>query len=101
VTTAALAVEGEPIPGDPDGIEQLARDLLAMAVALEDQTTALRGLADEEWVGSAADVFREKRKKIPDVFAKLEGRYQATAAALVAYAPALRSARDMALAAVR
>ncbi|MBV9025369.1 MAG: hypothetical protein JO362_16605 [Streptomycetaceae bacterium] len=80
---AVLGEDSDPIPGDPDAMAQLGRDLRKTAEAIEREAGEIRALASvEEWKSDAATAFRASAEKAEDKLRKAFHRYHAAAEAL-------------------
>jgi uncharacterized protein YukE len=86
-----------PVDGDPDAIDLLARELRETAEQLRDfSADCSRVGQDEDWQGDTAVAFREKQAKIPETVRTIETRFRTVSDALGVFAARLRDARDQA-----
>ncbi|MCZ4121386.1 putative T7SS-secreted protein [Streptomyces sp. H39-S7] len=78
-----LGEHGDPVPGDPDTVARLGRDLRKTAESIEREAREIKALASvEAWKGKAADEFREQASKASDKLRKAFHRYDEAAKAL-------------------
>jgi hypothetical protein len=93
---------GDPVPGDPDRVEQLGRHYRKVAATIRDAATKLRQLADHNDMKSdAVDAVRSNAHKVADDITRAHERYDGVGQALVGYAPQLRDAQVESVAALR
>lgn len=77
---------GDPIPGDPEEVAGIGRDLADMAELITRQAGEIDALVDaENWDSDAAEAFREEAAGVSDQLRKAHARYDAAAAALGSY----------------
>ncbi|WP_078888666.1 DUF6531 domain-containing protein [Streptomyces sclerotialus] len=95
-----LDLEGDPTPGDPERVRNLARELHEFA---EDVGTALRQITDMasedavlKWSGRSAKKFKEEFDGVPGNLRKLRTSYDMAGDALAAYWPKLERAQSLA-----
>ncbi|AZM54783.1 hypothetical protein DMA15_21305 [Streptomyces sp. WAC 01529] len=75
--------DGDPVPGDPDRLEQLGRKLRKTADELERQVRHLKAASEvESWDSDAGKEFREKAKKCRGRLEAAHKRYEAVAGAI-------------------
>ena len=91
----------ELVPGDPDGVEQVAARLAQVAGSAADAAAKLHTLDTDVWSGEAADLYRGAIGEVPDRLARAAEAFGTAAQALRDYARALRDARSTAADAVR
>ena len=81
---------GDPLPGDPDGLAQLADHLQKEADGMRDALARLRAVnASEFWEGEAATAFADARGRVAPDLELLIGRIQLSADALRGFVPAM------------
>ncbi len=91
----------DPVPGDPDRVEQLGKHYRRVAEAINDAARKLRQIADHNDMQSdAVDAFRNNARKVADDISRAHERYDGVGQALVHYAPVLRDAQSESLAAL-
>ena len=91
----------DPVPGDPDEIERVAKSLADMAEEITRQTANLKKLATAEgWDADAGRTFADSARDLSGQLGKAHGRYRSAAGALKGYAPELRHAQSAADAAL-
>ncbi|MGW0736274.1 DUF6531 domain-containing protein [Streptomyces sp. NPDC002851] len=95
-----LDLEGDPVPGDPQRVRKLARELHDFA---EDVGTALRqirAMAGEDtlqrWSGKSANKFKEQFDGVPGNLTKLRTSYDLAGDAFADYWPKLERAQSLA-----
>lgn len=94
--------ESNPIPGNPDGVAVLSRDLASVACELREQTLTLQRISsDDFWEGDAANEFREHQTKLPPYLEQLATRYEKVSDALGQYHPELHEAQQEAFRALQ
>jgi hypothetical protein len=87
----------DPVPGDPDQVERIAKRYSDMAEELTRQAGNLRKLATTEgWDADAGRTFAESAGDLAGKLAKTHGRYAAVASSLKAWAPELHHAQQQA-----
>jgi uncharacterized protein YukE len=91
----------ELIPGDPDGVEQVAARLARVAGSAGDAAGRLHTLGADGWTGEAAELYREAVGDVPDRLTRAAEAFGTAAQALRDYALALRDARSTAANAIR
>ena len=91
----------ELIPGDPDGVEQVAARLTRVAGSASDAAGTLHTLDTDVWTGEAAELYRGAIGDVPDRLTRAAEAFGTAAQALRDYARALRDARSTATSAVR
>ncbi|WP_432094248.1 DUF6531 domain-containing protein [Streptomyces sp. bgisy100] len=96
-----LDLDGDPVPGDPDRVRHLARELHEFA---EDVGTALRGIrnmsaedAVQKWSGRSAKKFKEAFDGVPGNLRKLRTSYEMAGDAIAAYWPKLERAQALSI----
>ncbi|HEY5834535.1 WXG100 family type VII secretion target [Streptomyces sp.] len=78
-----LGEDGDPVPGDPEEVTRLGRELRRTAEAIEKEANEIRALASvESWKGKSADEFRDQAQKAEGKLRKALHRYEEAAAAL-------------------
>ena len=91
----------DPIPGDPDRVEQLGRHYQRVASAISDAATKLRRIAGHQDMQSeAVDAFRDSAGKVAADISRAHERYDGVGRALTGYAPELRDAQSESAAAL-
>ncbi|MDQ4125174.1 MAG: WXG100 family type VII secretion target [Actinomycetota bacterium] len=94
--------ESNPIPGNPDGVAVLSKNLASVACELREQTLTLQRISSEDfWEGDAADEFREHQTKLPPYLEQLATRYEKVSDALGEYHPELHEAQQEAFRALQ
>ncbi|MGF7233338.1 MAG: putative T7SS-secreted protein, partial [Frankia sp.] len=92
-----LDLDGDPAPGDPFAIRDLARRFLALAQDADRASTGVRGSAHGDavtsWVGRSGDAFREEIGALPGQLDKVAASYGRAGHALTTYASALIEAQ--------
>lgn len=103
-----LDLGGDPTPGDPERVRELAGALTDFATDADIARRTVAAIADDsviaEWVGKSGDAYRDRIGDLPGQLNKAATSYQMCADALAAYAPKLADAQhqaDAALAAGR
>lgn len=97
-----LGRAGDPVPGDTQVVERLARVHTETGAAIAESADKLRRLADlEGWTGKAAEKFGEAADDVCDDLSKAEQRYAEAGAALAGFVQPLSEARTESLAALR
>ncbi len=91
----------ELIPGDPDGVEQVAARLTRIAGSASDAAGTLHTLDTDVWTGDAAELYRGAIGDVPGRLTRAAEAFGSAAQALRDYARALRDARSTATSAVR
>ena len=91
----------ELIPGDPDGIEQVAARLARVAGSAADAAGTLHTLDADVWAGEAAELYRGALGDVPDRLIRAADAFGTAAQALRDFAQVLRDARSTAGTAVR
>ncbi|MGF7237542.1 MAG: WXG100 family type VII secretion target [Frankia sp.] len=95
-----LDLDGDPTPGDPFGIRELARRFLSLAADATDASGRVRAAAGSDavgsWVGDAGDAYREQIGALPGDLDKLSTSYGIAGRALTSYAASLDGAQDQA-----
>jgi RHS repeat-associated protein len=87
----------DPVPGDPDEIERVAKSLTDMADEITRQSANLRKLATAEgWDADAGRTFADSASDLASQLDKAHGRYATAGGALKNYAPELRHAQSVA-----
>ncbi|MGH3871889.1 MAG: DUF6531 domain-containing protein [Pseudonocardiaceae bacterium] len=87
----------DPVPGDPDEIERVARSLVDMAQEITRQAGNLRTLSTAEgWDADAGRTFADSARDLAGQLTKAHGRYATAGGALQRYAPELRHAQSVA-----
>ncbi|MGH3798618.1 MAG: WXG100 family type VII secretion target, partial [Pseudonocardiaceae bacterium] len=91
----------DPVPGNPDEIERVAKSLTDMAEEITRQAANLRRLSDAEgWDADAGRTFADSAGDLAGQLDQAQGRYATAGAALKDYAPELRHAQSVANAAL-
>jgi uncharacterized protein YukE len=97
-----LCHDRDPVPGDPDHVDRLARGYEEAADDVERLAGRLRRLSDlDGWTGDAAEKFAESADDLADDLGKAERRYRDLAAAVRDWVAPLRRARDESAGALR
>jgi hypothetical protein len=95
-----LDLDRDPVPGDPDRVKTLSRQLHEFADDVEGALRLVKGMASEEailtWAGLSADAFRQEFDGVPGNLTKLHTSYRIAADALEAYWPDLEHAQHQA-----
>ncbi|MGH3886006.1 MAG: putative T7SS-secreted protein, partial [Pseudonocardiaceae bacterium] len=93
--------DDDPVPGDPDEIERVAKSLTDMAEEITRQAANLRRLSSAEgWDADAGRTFADSAGDLAGQLDQAQGRYATAGAALKGYAPELRHAQSVADAAL-
>ncbi|PZG05147.1 putative T7SS-secreted protein, partial [Nonomuraea aridisoli] len=97
----ALGLAGDPTPGDPDRIDQLARSLAELGGVARDIDNALNMVlaktGDGAWMGQTADALREKIEGPLRSFVRsIAEAFEGSAHTLVFYAAAMREQQSRA-----
>jgi uncharacterized protein YukE len=93
----APLAERDPVPGDPDAVGGLARQLKATAVTIRGQLERLRSINSEEfWSGIAAERFKEHQEELHQPLEQQALRHERVSDALLLYAPDLGEAKRQA-----
>lgn len=80
---AVIGESGDPIPGDPEEIARLGRDLRKTAESIRKQADEIKALSSvEAWKSKAAEEFREQAEEAEGKLRKAYKRYDAAADAL-------------------
>jgi hypothetical protein len=91
----------DPVPGDPDRVEQLGSHYQRVASAISDAATKLCRIADHQDMHSeAVDAFRDTAREVADGISRAHERYDGVGRALTGYAPELRDAQSESAAAL-
>ncbi|MGH3875105.1 MAG: putative T7SS-secreted protein [Pseudonocardiaceae bacterium] len=91
----------DPVPGDPDRVEQLGKHYRRVASAISDAATKLRRIADHQDMQSeAVDAFRNTARDVADDISRAHERYDGVGRALTGYAAQLREAQSESAAAL-
>ncbi|WP_322779946.1 putative T7SS-secreted protein [Frankia sp. Cas4] len=97
---AVLGLDGDPTPGDPFAVRELARRLLEFAADVEHTRSQVSTLVTsgtvESWLGRAGDAFRDELDAFPGQLQRLEMSYRMAGNALNAYEPVLAAAQTQA-----
>jgi hypothetical protein len=100
-----LALDADPIPGDPERISQEAAHLSRVATTISSQITALRKIGtsgtDGTLVGEYADTIRSSANGLADQLGQVVGRYQKTSQALNHWVPELEYVQSESIQALR
>ncbi|MGW0596198.1 RHS repeat-associated core domain-containing protein [Streptomyces sp. NPDC002776] len=95
-----LDLDGDPVPGDPQQVRQLAKKLHDFADDVSDALRLVKGMAGEgtlaEWAGKSAEVFKEDFADVPKNLKKLKSSYELCGDALADYWPKLERAQALA-----
>lgn len=85
----------DPVPGEPDRIEQLGRHYASVADAIRRSAATLRRVADEpgEMQSEAVSAFRDQAREAAAHVSRAELRYAEAGRALLRYAPVLEDAQ--------
>ncbi|MGC9409551.1 putative T7SS-secreted protein [Streptomyces sp. DZ1-3] len=80
---AVVGESGDPIPGDPDEVAKLGRDLRKTAESIRKQAEEIKALSSvEAWKSKAAEEFRSQAEEAEGKLRKAYKRYDAAADAL-------------------
>ncbi len=91
----------DPVPGDPDEIERIAKSAADTAEEITRQAANLRRLASSDgWDADAGRTFAGSARDLAGQLDKAHGRYATVGGALRGYAPELRQAQSLADAAL-
>ncbi|MGH3889421.1 MAG: putative T7SS-secreted protein [Pseudonocardiaceae bacterium] len=94
-------VGSDPVPGDPDRVEQLGKHYQRVAAAISDAATKLRRIADHQDMQSeAVEAFRSTAREVANDISRAHERYDGVGRALTGYAPELRDAQSESAAAL-
>ncbi|MGH3831272.1 MAG: putative T7SS-secreted protein [Pseudonocardiaceae bacterium] len=94
-------VGSDPVPGEPDQVEELGRHYQRVASAISDAATKLRQIAERQDMQSeAVDTFRGTAREVADDISRAHERYDGVGRALISYAPELRDAQSESAAAL-
>lgn len=89
--------DGDPVPGDPSTIRELANHLLGVAESIRSENGRMASLdAGEIWDSDAAVTFVELQERLPPDLDKAATRYEGVANALFTWETALGSAQSRA-----
>ncbi len=95
-----LDLDGDPTPGDPERVKQLARELHDFADDVADALRQIKGMAGEDailrWAGKTAKAFQDEFEDVPKNLKKLQRSYDLAGDALAAYWPKLERAQSLA-----
>jgi hypothetical protein len=95
-----LEMDGDPAPGDPDRVRQLARRFHDFAETAHQAKLAVESLQGDgsllTWVGLSGDAFRQQFGDFPNQVNKLYQSHLMTGDALEAFAPTLEIAQGQA-----
>lgn len=84
----------DPVPGDPDQVEQLSKHYQQVALAISDAAAKLRRIAEHQDMRSeAVEAFRDTAREVADDISRAHERYDGVGRALTGYAPELRDAQ--------
>jgi hypothetical protein len=101
VDWSPLVDSDDPVPGDPDRVEQLGRHYQRVASAISGAATKLRRIANHQDMHSeAVDAFRNTARDVADDISRAHERYDGVGRALTGYAPELRDAQSESAAAL-
>lgn len=85
----------DPVPGEPDQVEELGGHYQRVASAISDAATKLRQIAERQDMQSeAVDAFRGTAREVADDISRAHERYDGVGRALIGYAPELRDAQS-------
>ncbi|MFF4347707.1 putative T7SS-secreted protein [Streptomyces sp. NPDC001530] len=80
---AVIGESSDPIPGDPEEVAKLGRDLRKTAEAIQKQAKEIKALSSvESWKSKAAEEFRKEAEEAEGKLRKALKRYDAAANAL-------------------
>lgn len=93
----------DPVPGDPDRVEDLGRHYRKVAATINEAATKLRRIAANyhDVESDAVDAVRSNAQKVADDITRAHERYDGVGQALAGYAPQLRDAQSESIAALR
>ncbi|WP_181785523.1 DUF6531 domain-containing protein [Streptomyces phytophilus] len=95
-----LDLDEDPVPGDPERVKQLARELHDFADDVADALRQIKGMAGEDallrWAGKTAKAFQDEFEEVPKNLKKLQRSYDLAGDALAAYWPKLERAQSLA-----
>jgi hypothetical protein len=93
---------GDPIPGDPELVEQAGRDYRLVAQAIETAASRLRTIAaDMSMQSDAVAQIRERADGLAEQVGRAQERYEAIGRALFGYAQSLTEAQASSLKALK
>ncbi|MBV9013135.1 MAG: hypothetical protein JO272_14000 [Pseudonocardiales bacterium] len=91
----------DPVPGEPDRVEQLGRHYQRVAAAISEAARKLRRIAEHQDMRSeAVEAFRDRAREVADDISRAHERYDGVGRALTGYAPELRDAQSESAAAL-
>ncbi|WP_326797252.1 DUF6531 domain-containing protein [Streptomyces sp. NBC_01808] len=95
-----LDLDEDPVPGDPERVKRLARELHDFADDVADALRQIKGMAGEDallrWAGKTAKAFQDEFEEVPKNLKKLQRSYDLAGDALAAYWPKLERAQSLA-----
>ncbi|MFW6721071.1 DUF6531 domain-containing protein [Streptomyces sp. MAR4 CNY-716] len=95
-----LELDEDPVPGDPERVKQLARELHDFADDVADALRQIKGMAGEDallrWAGKTANAFQDEFEEVPKNLKKLQRSYDLAGDALAVYWPKLERAQSLA-----
>lgn len=93
----------DPVPGDPDRVEELGRHYRKVAATINEAAAKLRRIAGgyDDMESDAVDAVRSNVQQVADDITRAHKRYDGVGQALAGYAPHLRDAQFESVAALR
>lgn len=93
----------DPVPGDPDRVEELGRHYRKVAATINEAAAKLRRIAAgyDGMESDSVDAVRANAEKVADDIIRAHERYDGVGQALTGYAPQLRDAQSESVAALR
>jgi hypothetical protein len=86
--------DSDPVPGDPERVEQLGRHYQRVAAAISDAASKLRRIGELQGMRSeAVAAFRDRAREVAGDISRAHERYDGVGRALTGYAPELRDAQ--------
>lgn len=84
----------DPVPGDPERVEELGRHYLRVAWAIRDCEAKLRRIVDHpDMQSEAVAAFRDTGREVAEDIGRAFERYDGVGRALIGYAPVQRDAQ--------
>ncbi len=89
-----IGLAADPVPGDPDLVDEIGRMHLGTADSIDRAATDLIRMLDDRFgQAEAIDAIRGEAEDVAGRIRRAEERYRGVGEAMVAYAPALRTAQ--------
>jgi hypothetical protein len=93
-----LGLDTDPVPGDPQRINEEAAHLTSVARQITNQVAMLRKMASpDEQIGQTPDAIKSSASDLADQLDKVVGRYQKVGSALTSWVPELEQAQRMSI----